>query len=72
MEYEEFIQNKDICELQGCCAATATKIIKKIKSTYEIEEDELPRKNVIPKSCYDDFFKKKKPKRKDTTADQSK
>ena len=43
---------------------TACDIIKKIKKKYEICDEEMPRKNVIPLSCYEDYFKKRKPKLK--------
>lgn len=58
---EKFIQNKDICEMQGCCPATASKIIKMLKETYGISDDELPDKNKIPLSAYQYHFRKKPP-----------
>lgn len=64
VDLEIYIQNKDIREMRGCCAKTACDIIKKIKEKYEIRDEEMPRKNVIPLSCYEDYFKKRKPKLK--------
>lgn len=61
---EIYIQNRDIRELEGCCAKTACGIIRKIKKKYDIKDEEMPRKNVIPLSCYEDFHKKRKPKLK--------
>ena len=60
-ELEKFIQNKDIRKMQGCCAATASNIIKMLKETYGISDDELPDKNKIPLSVYQYHFRKKTP-----------
>ena len=60
-ELEKFIQNKDICEMQGCCPATASKIIKMLKEIYGIKDEELPDKTKIPLSVYQYHFRKKTP-----------
>ena len=58
---EQFIQNRDICKMRGCCRNTASKIIKMLKETYGISDDELPDKNKIPLSVYEYHFRKKSP-----------
>lgn len=58
---EKFIQNKDICDMQGCCPATASKIIKMLKETYGIQDYELPDQTKIPLSVYQYHFRKKTP-----------
>lgn len=60
-ELEKFIQNRDICQMRGCCRNTATKIIKMLKETYGISDDELPDKNKIPLSVYQYHYRKKTP-----------
>lgn len=57
---EKFIQNKDICDMQGCCRNTASNIIRMLKKTYGLREDELPG-NKIPLSVYEYHFRKKTP-----------
>ncbi len=60
-ELEKFIQNRDICEMQGCCPAKASSIIKMLKETYGISGEELPEKNKIPLSVYQYHFRKRSP-----------
>lgn len=60
-EMERYIQNKDIREMRGCCAGTACKIIKMIKETYGIKDNELPYKHSIPLSVYEYHYRKKSP-----------
>lgn len=56
MEYEVFLQNKDICKMRKCSPSTATRLLSKIRKLYKIDVDRLPRKDCIPKSIYDDYF----------------
>lgn len=60
-ELEKFIQNRDICEMLGCCQGTASKIIKTLKEIYGIKGEELPDQNKIPLSVYQYHFRKKTP-----------
>ena len=55
MEYEVFLSNKDICEMRDCSPSTATRLLKKIRGLYKIDDNRLPRPGCIPKSVYDDF-----------------
>lgn len=64
VEYEVFLQNKDVCKIRNCSPATATRILKKIRDLYEIDVVRLPHAKCIPKSAYDDFYGKHKVKRK--------
>lgn len=58
-EMERYIQNKDIREMRGCSAGTACKIIKMLRETYKIKDEELPYKNTIPLSVYEYHFRKR-------------
>lgn len=60
VEYEVFLQNKDICKIRNCSPATATRILKRIRLLYEIDIDRLPYPHCVPKSAYDAFYGKHK------------
>lgn len=66
-----FYSCKDICEIYDISRSKAYQHIKKIKKIYQIDEERLPRKGVVPAFMVKEYFnqgKKKKSTLLPTTA----
>ena len=58
-----FYSNKDIRELYGISKAQAYRHMRRMKEIYEIDEERLPLRGVLPVAIVKDYFHQGKKKK---------